>query len=156
MGMKGWLMRLLSGGASDDATQESTTETVVDSLEEEAAGLNFKTAIEVHQKWKMRLRAVIDLNSQEALVPEVVSLDDQCALGKWIHGRGGLQFGRDTQFVELRQKHAYFHVCAGRVLKLAQGGQKAKATAELTTGDFARVSQEVIFDLAQMYTRLTK
>ncbi len=136
--------------------QSVAVATAPDAQDEEAEGLNFRTAIEAHQKWKVRLRAVVDGQSAETLDPSVVARDDQCVLGKWLHGAGGAKFARDAQFVGLKTKHAYFHVCAGQVLSLAQSGAKEKADRELSSGSFARASQEVVMDLAQMFTRLKK
>jgi Chemoreceptor zinc-binding domain len=155
MGIRGWLVGLL-GGDTPQETPKAMVEVARDPMEEEADGLNFRSAIEAHQKWKVRLRAVIENNSSENLVPEVVSRDDQCVLGKWIHGAGGAKFAKEPQFIDLKKKHAYFHVCAGNVLQLAQSGDKVNATAEITSGNFARTSQEVVLDLAQMFTRLKK
>jgi hypothetical protein len=123
--------------------------------EEEASGLNFRTAIEVHQKWKIRLQAAIEAKSEEELDPDAVSRDDGCELGQWIHQAGGRQFAGQSQFVDLMKKHAEFHLCAGRILSLAQSGQQALAVAEMAPGgEFARVSREVVGDLAAMFMRL--
>jgi hypothetical protein len=124
-------------------------------MEEEAAGLNFRTAIEAHQKWKARLQAVLENQSSENLSVEVISRDDQCVLGKWIHGVGGEKFGTDQVFQRLRQDHASFHTCAGTVLSLAKAGKQAESWANLRSGDYARVSQSVILDLAELYRRVS-
>ena len=108
MGIGGWLGRLLKA-EGEDADSKTESESDLPGPQEEAvAGLNFRTAIEAHQKWKMRLQDVIEMRSQEKLDPKVVCLDNQCDLGKWIHGAGGAQFSGDPQFADLRNKHAYF------------------------------------------------
>ena len=146
MDIKGWLARLMEDSAEVHSVPAEPLE---------AAGLNFGTAIEAHQKWKLRLQAVIESKSQEKLDPDVLCLDDQCDLGKWIYGEGGRQFGGERKFADLRDKHAYFHVCAGRVLSLVQSGHKDQAIGEISPGgDFAQASWEVIGDLASMFTRL--
>ncbi|MGZ8216135.1 CZB domain-containing protein [Methylomagnum sp.] len=101
-----------------------------------------------------QLRAVIDGTSEETLLPEAVSRDDQCVLGKWIHGTGSEQFGHDHQFSRLKHQHAHFHVCAGRVLTLAQTGQTEAALKELNKGHYVKASMKIVQDLAQMYNRL--
>lgn len=157
MGIGGWLGRLLK---AEDADSDAKTESGSDSTgpqEEAAAGLNFRTAIEAHQQWKMRLQAVIEMRSDEKLDPKAVCLDDQCDLGKWIHGDGGGQFAGDPQFADLRRKHAYFHVCAGRVLSLAQSGQNERAMVEMSSmGEFSRVSRAVVGELASLFVRLNQ
>lgn len=123
-------------------------------MDKEAAGLNFKLAIEAHQKWKRRLLDVINGDSEEVLQVEAVSRDDQCLLGKWIHGAGNEKFGYSTQFVRLRNNHAQFHTCAGNVLHLAQIGKQSDAALALKEGDYAQISQEVIRDLVAVYTQV--
>ncbi|MBR9828906.1 MAG: hypothetical protein GYB41_09715 [Oceanospirillales bacterium] len=125
-----------------------------DPLDAEAAGLDFKSAIEAHQRWKVRLNDVVQGHSSEILDPANVARDDGCALGKWIHGAGGDSFSGQPEFAELKRQHAHFHVCAGHVLILAQSGRKEEASAEINHGDFSRISREVVLRLAQMYTRL--
>lgn len=155
MSFRSWLINLLGGTTEHQSQQASTPPPVADPLEEEAAGLNFRTAIEAHQKWKTRLQAVIDNGSSENLSVEVVSRDDQCTLGKWIHGVGGQRFDSDDQFQRLRKNHANFHECAGMVLVLAQTGKKADAQAYLKSSGYLHASQEVVLDLAQMYNRVS-
>lgn len=157
MGTGGWLGRLVKDEGADPRAQARPGPALIEPQQEAAAGLNFRKAIEAHQKWKTRLQAVIEMKSDEALDPKVVCRDDQCDLGKWIHGAGGGQFTGDPQFVELRRKHAYFHVCAGRVLSLAQAGQKDRAMVEMASmGEFSRVSRAVVGDLASLFVRLNE
>jgi Chemoreceptor zinc-binding domain len=147
----------ISAQASSINTSGQTAATAsADPMDEEAEGLNFRTAIEAHQKWKVRLRAVIENNAEEALSVDILSRDDQCPLGKWIHGTGGAKYAEDADFKSLRRGHAYFHVCAGHVLSLAQTGHKEAASAELVGGNFARSSQEVVQDLLQLFSRFRK
>ncbi|MBV0934289.1 CZB domain-containing protein [Marinobacterium weihaiense] len=164
MGFRRWLIKALGGQATPNNTdtiptldaeafQEPLPEPE-DPLEAEAAGLDFKSAIEAHQRWKSRLNDVIQGRSQETLDPSTVARDDCCALGKWIHGNGGAQFSGQPEFAELKRQHAHFHVCAGHVLLLAQSGRRSDAETEIHEGDFARISREVVLRLAQMYTRL--
>lgn len=161
MGLRKWLVSLFGGkrkldSASQtiDSTQEKTS--VLGTEDEDAAGLNFKSAIDAHQKWKARLKDVIEGHSSEALNVDIVCRDDQCLLGKWIHGEGGKQFGAMNEFIKLRENHAQFHVCAGHVLELAQAGKKSEADQNLSIGPFAQISQLVVMNLAVMYTKAKK
>jgi len=156
MGINNWLAQLMDDDAATPGSRTGSCSNPAKAHEEEAAGLNFRTAIEAHQKWKMRLQAAIEAKSEEQLDdPDAVSRDDQCELGQWIHGAGGRLFAGQPQFVDLVKKHAAFHLCAGRVLSLAQSGQQALAAAEMAPGgEFARISREVVGDLAAMFMRL--
>jgi len=131
----------------------SADEIVFEAGKEEAAGLNFKSAIDAHIKWKLRLAGVIAGTSNEVLDPAVVGCDDQCALGKWIYGEGGRVFSDSIQFGEMRDAHADFHQCAARVLMAAQGGDKAGAEHLLNSGDYPRASLNVTSRLAKLYAR---
>jgi hypothetical protein len=105
--------------------------------------MNFEEAIAVHQKWKVRLRVVIDGKSTETLDPEIVAKDDQCLLGQWIHGEGGKIFGSKPEFGEVKHTHADFHKVAAQVLRKSMTGDKAGA-AHLLDGEFYQASSKVI------------
>jgi hypothetical protein len=124
-------------------------------LSEEQQELDFRASIEAHQDWKLRLQAAVEGRCDDALDPHLVGRDDQCPLGRWIAEKGMRHFGGQRKFEDLRAKHAYFHVCAGRILSLAQAGRKDAALVELgPTGEFARLSRDVTSDLAALFLRL--
>jgi hypothetical protein len=85
----------------------------------------------------------------------VISQDDQCVLGKWIHGVGRQRFGTDGVFQRLRKNHADFHLSAGKVLALARAGNEAESRMSLKSGDYALLSQDVVLDLAEMYQHVS-
>jgi methyl-accepting chemotaxis protein len=111
--------------------------------------LDIPSAIEVHMKWKGRLQSYLDGNSAEELDPMVICRDDQCALGKWIHGPALKHFHDDEGFHKLRSDHANFHFIAGSVVKKVQDNDRAGSEA-LLRGDYARASREVIQDLTEL------
>ncbi|OGT20777.1 MAG: hypothetical protein A2342_08210 [Gallionellales bacterium RIFOXYB12_FULL_54_9] len=118
---------------------------------EEFAGLNFKTAMESHLRWKLRLKSVIDGTSTETLDPAVVASDNQCVLGKWIDSEGTRQFGAYPGFKKVVTAHTHFHKCAGHTLDLAMNGKINEADAELISGDFARASLDVSRHLMRLW-----
>jgi len=105
--------------------------------------MNFEEAVTVHQRWKTRLRMTIDGKSTEALDPNVVCQDNQCELGKWIHGEGRQTMGAKPEFGAVKATHADFHQMAGNVLRKALAGDKAGASI-LLDGDFYQASSKVI------------
>ncbi len=119
---------------------DKETEGLKEDTGEEVGGLNFKTALEAHIKWKMRLTGVVDGTGTEVLDPRIVSKDNQCALGKWIYGQGGKDYGNNMEFKELVSAHADFHKCAGHVLDLALDGKTDDARQEIEGGAYARAS----------------
>jgi hypothetical protein len=117
----------------------------------EVAGLNFKTAIDAHMKWKIRLESYISGTSNEDLKVDVVCRDDQCPLGKWIYDKGGEKFGYSETFYEMKTHHAHFHRCAGIVLSAAQAGDTGTAIKLLNGGEYVKASERVKTLLARMF-----
>lgn len=105
--------------------------------------MNFDDAVTAHTKWKIRLRAVID-GQGEKLDSAVVAKDDQCDLGRWIHGAGATNKHHDS-YRKLKDAHARFHQCASKVVTLANQGKKTEAETLMgATGEFAKLSSETI------------
>lgn len=128
--------------------------TAANDEDESIAGLNFKTALESHLGWKVRLMNVIDGTSEETIDPRIVSCDDQCTLGKWLHGEGAIQFGEQVGFQNVVTAHAHFHRCAGHALELALDGKNQEAAAEVSGGAFAKASLEVSRYLMRLWRDL--
>lgn len=109
--------------------------------------------IDAHMKWKGRLQSYLDGTSSEELDPMVICRDDQCVLGKWIHGPALKHFHDDEGFHKLRSDHANFHFIAGSVVKKVQENDRAGSEA-LFRGEYARTSREVIQDLTELNKHL--
>lgn len=105
--------------------------------------INIHEAMNAHVNWKVRLQKYIDGKSDEQLDPMLVCRDDQCSLGKWIHGPATKHFHADKAFHTLRSDHAQFHYVAANVIRYMQEGDKAGAEA-LMKGEYAKVSHRVI------------
>jgi methyl-accepting chemotaxis protein len=103
---------------------------------------DFDSAIEAHRGWKVKLRKAIA--EHERVDADKICRDDQCPLGQWIHGPGGVKFGTRKIFTDLLAKHAEFHQTAGGVARKINAGDYADAERLISSGsDFARVSTEV-------------
>ena len=151
--MLNWLKQWLEPNA---AAVPAVAQGVNDAEPGEVAGLDFRTAINAHMRWKMRLRAVIDGGSDEAIDPDMLARDDQCPLGKWLHGAGGAQFREHPLFAELTDQHAEFHVHAASVLQQAQQGHPREALHALERGPYAQSSGRVAHLLARLFVQLSK
>ncbi len=120
-------------------------------LEEAAvdpADFDFDGAIEAHRQWKVKLRQAIAERSR--LDADTICRDDQCPLGRWLHGEGGKRWGGRPTFVALVDKHAQFHQTAGGVARSINGGQYEQAERLIGGGSaFARISTEVSTLLTQ-------
>lgn len=155
--MASWLQRLFQSGAQSDALdKELATQAVnFDSAVSQQSGLDFNAAINAHLAWKKRLDDLLTSpNGREALDPLHVCRDDQCDLGKWIHGNAARIYGTNESFSRLRKVHADFHQAAAKVITLAQAGKDEEAQEALHTGDFARNSNRVKTELSRMYLDL--
>ncbi len=117
--------------------------------EEDSAGYNttvadfdFDSAIEAHRQWKVKLRSAIA--KHEKLDADTICRDDQCPLGRWIHGPGGSQWGSRPLFSQLLTKHADFHQTAGGVARKINAGQYQDAEKLIGAGShFSDISLEV-------------
>jgi hypothetical protein len=150
MGMLDWFKGIMQGEAKA-AAPAAGPEMAADDKSAELAGLNFKTAVDAHMKWKVRLESYISGTSTEDLKVEVVSRDDQCPLGKWIYDKGGEKFGYSETFFDMKAHHAHFHRCAGAVLAAAQAGDTVNAQKLLQGGDYMKASERVKMLLARMF-----
>lgn len=147
--VKRWVNAPPAGGEAAEAPPPAGAE-----HRSEIAGLDFMAAIDVHMRWKSRLGAYIQGSSGEDLRVEAVSRDDQCALGKWIHGPGGQRYRGIDTFAEIERYHADFHRCAGKVLATAKSGQTEEALQMLQHGDYLRNSERVKMLLAKLFVQL--
>jgi hypothetical protein len=148
MGIMDWFKQ--AAGDKRPAT-EAAPLTVAEERGAEVGGLNFKSAVDAHMKWKIRLESYINGTSNENLDVEVVCRDDQCPLGKWIYSRGGGEFGYSETFFDMKAHHSNFHRCAGAVITAAQAGDKEGALRLLHHGDYVRASERVKKLLAKLF-----
>ncbi len=157
MSMFSWLKNIFGADLPPEAIPNQAQSAVSSSAatapanDEEVSGLNFKTAIEAHRKWKVRLADYIDGRSSENLSVDTLCRDDQCLLGKWIYSSGGDLYGGVTLFTQMKSEHAQFHRCAGEILGQAQSGNKVSAKELLETGPYRLASDKVQLLLAQLY-----
>jgi methyl-accepting chemotaxis protein-1 (serine sensor receptor) len=106
------------------------------------AGINLDNAIKAHADWRSKLRSAASNHTQ--VDAETIKRDDCCELGKWLHGAGNSKFGGKPTFVALIAGHRDFHAEAGKVARIVNQGDTAKAEQMLESGTaFARASGEV-------------
>lgn len=105
--------------------------------------MNFDDAINAHAAWKMKLSSYIR-NPDDSLDPDVVCKDDQCILGKWIHGEGA-SYSANNEYGMLKAAHASFHKEAADIIRRAKKGEKV--TDEVSLGaksKFAEYSNQIV------------
>lgn len=111
--------------------------------------INILDAINAHILWKIRLEKYLNGTSEEKLDPKVICLDNQCKLGKWIHGTAQEHFQDDESLVYLRDEHAKFHVFASHIVSSVQANNPG-AAQEIFDGDYKYTSRKVIFALTEL------
>lgn len=117
--------------------------------------LNFQKWISAHRDWRRRLQSYIDGSSQEVLDEKLISCDDRCDLGKWIHGSGGRFYGSEATFKQLQADHAAFHIAAGGVVSDFKEKGEREARRALN-GEFDLRSMHVISGLEKLESLVTK
>lgn len=153
MGLFSWFSSLANSSSADAAALQPAADT---HTEESAVvdGIDFRNAIQIHAKWKLRLRDYVEGKSKEDLRVEVVSRDDECVLGKWLNHEGQTKYGSVKDFQKLVELHRNFHQCAGQVLAHAKSGQQQHAMQMIESGDYAKVSVNVTSQIAQLYCQI--
>lgn len=107
--------------------------------------------IQAHSEWKNRLLRFMNGTSKENLDPAVIGRDDQCALGKWIHGKESALLHHSKHFKELKDHHAHFHKCAAEVVTTVQHGGHEQAKDMIAEGSaFFTTSAAVIKRLVRL------
>jgi Chemoreceptor zinc-binding domain len=81
----------------------------------EPSVMNFQEARDQHAEWRAKFRAAIA--TRQPLDAAAIGQDDQCILGKWLHGEAKAVYGRFPGYVDCVEKHATFHKEAFRVAK---------------------------------------
>jgi hypothetical protein len=117
--------------------------------------ISLMDAINAHVKWKVRLEDYLNGTSKEKLDPMVICRDDQCVLGKWIHGPALKHFHKDTTFHQLRSDHAQFHFVAGNVVRHVQASERAAAEA-LMDGEYKQASRKVVQELTELHQHINE
>ena len=115
--------------------------------------INITDAINAHMQWKARLQRYLDGTSEEKLDPMIICRDDQCSLGKWIHGPGVDHFHGEEEFNTLRSDHAQFHYVASNVVLKVQQNDPTVARG-IFDNDYAQASRKVIYALTELNKQL--
>ncbi len=103
-------------------------------------------AIVAHGKWKQTLADALRTRKCEK-TPEQIEVDNQCAFGKWMYSEG-----IDKTMPEIKNLHAEFHKCAGKVCREAMAG--SSEAEKLFKGQFASISNRLISKLEAWKAKL--
>lgn len=104
--------------------------------------MNLDSAVSKHGEWKIKLRTAIARN--EKLEQFSISRDNNCELGKWLHGEAKTKYGNLSTYRECVEKHAKFHTEVGKIASVINAGRKTEAEAMLgVSTPFSTASQNV-------------
>jgi hypothetical protein len=91
--------------------------------------MDLNHAIQAHVEWRIKFRSAI--SKQEQMDFAAIAADNCCPLGKWLHGEGKSELGKLKAYSVCVQKHAAFHVEAGKVAQAINSKKYAEAEAML-------------------------
>ncbi len=94
--------------------------------------MDLNQASQAHSEWKVKLRLAIA--KAEQLDAATIAQDNQCALGKWLHGEAKAQYGKLRSYADCVGKHAAFHREAASVARVINAKDYPKAEAMLAAG----------------------
>jgi len=119
------------------------------SSDADSLGIDFDTAADAHRRWKQRLRSA--LSGSELPPTEQICRDDQCELGRWLHGQGRQRWGSRPGFTELLDDHKQFHLAAGEIASLIAKRAVGDAARLLDDpqGEFSQRSRAVVSQLSR-------
>ncbi len=98
-------------------------------------------AMAAHVQWKIKLLAAV--KGGAAIDRATCCVDNNCELGRWIHGEG-VRHASKPEFKELKEQHRQFHAAIGKVVDLIAAGKAQEATKELEQGGFSKHSNSVV------------
>lgn len=100
--------------------------------------MNFLDAINAHVMWKLKLQRYLEADGEKHLDPEVICMDNQCKLGKWIYGNIE-RYEKSVSFTDVREKHIEFHITTAEIVRLINNNQQQEAEDLLRT-DYSQLS----------------
>jgi len=104
--------------------------------------VNLNDAIQKHAQWKYKFREAI--SSKTTMDATAISKDNNCELGKWLHGEAKALHGQRKAYAQCLADHAAFHVEASKVASAVNSGKSDVVEHMLANGSpFFEVSRKV-------------
>ena len=111
--------------------------------------IDFDAAIRKHSEWKFRFQEAVFQGKQ--LDDAAIGRDNQCELGKWLHGDAKAAYGASPSYAKCRNAHAAFHTEAGKVAVAVNGGRRDAVKEMLGPASaFAEASKVVSVALIEL------
>ncbi|MDD4887176.1 MAG: CZB domain-containing protein, partial [Thiomonas sp.] len=133
-----WLRKKVDAPQTDSGAVQETVPEMEDALPDpprpgsddtasELAGLDFYSAIATHQRWKNRLKDVVNGQSTESLDAAEAGRCDACALGIWLEAQTDDARVPPHLLEQLKLEHAQFHKLAADIIRLSDQGRAEEA-----------------------------
>lgn len=111
--------------------------------------MDLSNAIQKHAEWKFKFRNA--LNANETLDAGAISKDNNCDLGKWLHGEARTLYWKSAAYAKCTADHAAFHVEAGKVAAAINAKKKGDAERLMSIGSaFAEASMRVGISIVEL------
>jgi methyl-accepting chemotaxis protein len=94
--------------------------------------VDLDNAIQKHAEWKFKFRGAMHNNEQ--LDAAAISKDNNCEMGKWLHGEAKTLYGQTAGQAKCLADHAAFHVEAGKVAAVINARKIEEAERMMAPG----------------------
>jgi methyl-accepting chemotaxis protein len=117
--------------------------------------MDLDSAIQKHAAWKFKFRNA--LYSNEPMDAAAISKDNNCEMGKWLHGEAKALYGKNGSYAKCVADHAAFHVEAGRVAVAVNAKKADEAERMMAAGSqFAEISKRVAVSIIELKNLIRK
>jgi methyl-accepting chemotaxis protein len=117
----------------------------------EAMDLNI--AIQKHAEWKFKFREA--LHNHQTMEASTIGKDNQCELGKWLHGEAQALYSKHPEFAPCVNAHAAFHAEAGKVAAQVTAGKIEVVELMLASNSsFSEASKKVSVCIIALKNRI--
>ena len=115
--------------------------------------VDLNEAIQKHAQWKFRFRQA--MLKSESMDANTIAKDNQCDVGKWLHGEAKSLYGQRAAHKECLARHAAFHVEAGKVATAINARRNDEAERMLAHGSpFSEASKAVSVALIELQNEI--
>ncbi len=112
-------------------------------------------AIQKHAQWKFKFRNA--LYNNEHMDATAISKDNNCEIGKWLHGEAKALYGKQACYEKCVADHAAFHVEAGKIAAVINAKKADEAERMMAAGaPFSESSRKVGVSIIELKNEIHK
>lgn len=111
--------------------------------------MDLNAAIQKHSEWKFKFRNA--LFSGEPLDAAAIARDNNCEIGKWLHGEAHALYVSKASYAGCLASHAAFHKEAAKVAVAINAKQNGQAEKMMAAGSpFSEASKKVSLAIVEL------